>query len=145
VLDNARISYLLGGDTDSVFNFTTAASVYKEDYIQYQLGIGLTDRKKQALRTIRLFGTWTIKKGIGLTFEVEYENGNISAIVFGAEAELLDNGSVVFRLRSAEGHRDLGVTLELSRKILKGDGEAFLRMLASQRETAVYAGAAWRW
>lgn len=145
VLDNIRISYIISKDTDSAFNFTTAASVYKEDYIQYELGIGLTDSLKPAIRKIRLFGTWTLKKGVGLTFEVEYENGKVSAIVFGAEAELTDKGTVAFRLRSEAGHRDLGVTLELSRKMLKGDGEAFLRMLVSQREAAIYAGTAWRW
>jgi hypothetical protein len=145
VLDNSRISYVLSKDTDSVFNFTTAASVFKEDHIQYELGMGFTDRKKPALRTIRIFGTWTLKKGVGLTFEVEYGNGHVSAIVFDAEVELTDKGTVAFKLRSAAGHRDLGITLELSRKMLKGDGEAFLRILASQSEAAIYAGAAWRW
>jgi hypothetical protein len=123
----------------------TSAVVYKENRIQYKLGIGLTDRKVPALRTVKIFGAWVIKKGIGLIFEVKYENGKASAVVLGAEAALTDKGTVALRLRSTGDNRDLGVTVELSQAILKGDGEAFLRMLASRREAAVYAGAAWRW
>lgn len=145
IRDNVRISYVLSRDTDSVFNFTTSAGIYKEDYIQYQLGVGLTDRKPPALRTIKIFGSWNLKKDVGLVFEIEYENGKADAIVFGADAALTDNDTVSFKLRDAVENRDLGVELELSRKILKGDGEAFLRMLASRHEAAVYAGAAWRW
>lgn len=145
VLDNFRIAYIVSKDTDSAFNFTAKASVFKEDYIQYDLGIGFSGRRKPALQTIRIFGSWRMKKDVGLTFEVEYENGRVRAIAFGADAALTDKGAVSFRLRDAVESRDLGVELELSRKMLKGDGEAFLRMLASRREAAVYAGAAWRW
>ena len=60
-------------------------------------------------------------------------------------ASLTDNDTVSFKLRDAVEDRDVGITLELSRKILKGDGEAFLRMLASGREASICAGAAWRW
>jgi hypothetical protein len=35
--------------------------------------------------------------------------------------------------------------LELSRKIFEGDGEAFMRILKTGREVAIYAGGAWRW
>jgi hypothetical protein len=145
IRDDCRISYELSGDTGSVFDFTASACVFKEDYIQYELGIGLTGRRAPAPRTIRLSGAWSLKKGTGLLFEVEYENGMVSAVVFGADVAFTDKGTVSFKLRDAADNRDLGITLELSRKMVKGDGEAFLRMLASGREAAVYAGAAWRW
>jgi hypothetical protein len=39
----------------------------------------------------------------------------------------------------------MGGSLEFSRKIFKGEGETFLRLLRSEKEASVYAGAAWRW
>jgi len=81
---------------------------------------------------------------LGLVFEIEYEDKAAKAIVFGADARLTDRDTVSFRLKNDMGNKDMGVKLELSHKIFKGDGEAFLRVLASGRESAVYAGAAWR-
>ena len=51
---------------------------------------------------------------------------------------------VSFKLKDSVDNKDLGMTLELSQRILDGDGELFLRALASGRELALYAGAAWR-
>ena len=44
-------------------------------------------------------------------------------------------------------NKDMGVTLELSHEILKGDGEAFLRALSFGEKIhwSFTAGAAWRW
>ncbi|MBN2453886.1 MAG: hypothetical protein JXB40_06500 [Candidatus Omnitrophica bacterium] len=145
IKERARISYVLSADTDSVFDFSTGAGIFKEKYIQYEVGIGLTDRAKKAKRTIRLSGKWNLKKGAGLIFEVEYENKRVKAIVFGAEAKLTDKDTVSFRLKNDIENKDIGVSMELSHKIFRGDGEAFLRALASRRESAVYAGTAWRW
>ncbi|MFH1698239.1 MAG: hypothetical protein ABH882_04240 [Candidatus Omnitrophota bacterium] len=163
IKDSVRISYVLSKshsiptlrsrgpgierdmDTDSVFRFTASAGIFKENYIKYELGIGLTDREKPVKQTIALFGTWKIKKNAGLMFEVEYENKKVHAIVFGAEATLTDKDTISFKLKNDIENRDIGINVELSHKILKGDGEAFIRALKSNRESAVYAGAAWRW
>ena len=82
---------------------------------------------------------------MGLVFEIEYEDKKVKALVFGADARLTDRDTVSFRLRCGPENDGLGIDLELSRKILEGDGEAFLRMLATCRESAIYAGAAWQW
>ena len=145
IKEKARISYVLSADTDSVFSFMTSAGVFKEDYIKYEAGIILKRRVKPVVRTIKLFGKWKLKKDIGLVFEVEYEGGKAKEIVFGADARLTDKDTVSFSLKDDLENKDLGVELELSHEILKGDGEAFLRALASRREIALYAGAAWRW
>jgi hypothetical protein len=42
-------------------------------------------------------------------------------------------------------NRDIVSSVELSRNILKGDGEAFIRLLKSKGEAAIYAGSVWRW
>lgn len=145
IKDAVRISYLLGRGTDSSFDFKTSAGVFKEDYIEYELGIGLNGRIGPVRRTVTLSGRWNLRKDVGLIFEVNYENNKAKRIVFGADARLTDRDTISFRLRNGTENRDMGVNLELSHKILKGDGEAFLRLLKSNRESAVYAGAAWKW
>ena len=145
IKDKVRISYVLSKDTDSVFYFKTSAGIFKENYIKYQVGIALTDKAKLEERTITLFGKWKIKKNVGLLFEVKYKNNVVHAIVFGAEARITDRGTVLFKLKNDVENRDIGISVELSHKILKGDVEAFVRALKSSRESAIYAGAAWRW
>ncbi|MCK4519310.1 MAG: hypothetical protein KAU12_04230 [Candidatus Omnitrophica bacterium] len=91
-----------------------------------------------------LFGKWKIKKGKGLLFEVEYANKKIHAITFGAEAKLTAKDSISFKLKN-EKNKDISAQLQLSRKILKGDGLSFLRFLKSEGESAVTIGAGFRW
>jgi hypothetical protein len=140
-----RVSYLVGGGTDSLFDFAVAAGIFKEDHIRFEVGIALAGRRKPVKRTVTLFGRWNLKKGAGLFFEVEYGEEGTKAIAFGAEARLTDKETVIFRLKNQTGKRDIGVEVELSRRMLKGGGEAFLRALKSRDESALYAGAAWRW
>lgn len=143
--DRLRISYLLSGNADSAFNFTAAAAIFKEGYIKYELGIGAASKVSPRIQTITLFGEWKLKKDMGLAFEIKYDDKNSHIIVFGADVRLTDNDTVAFSLKNDMENKDMGVTLEVSHKILEGDGEAFLRLLKSRRESAVYAGAAWRW
>ena len=145
IKDAVRISYLLGKETDSSFDFKTSAGIFKKDYIRYELGIGLSGRIGPVRRTITLYGKWNLKKDVGLTFEVDYENKRAKQIVFGADARLTDRDTIIFKLKNDVENKDMGVNLELSRKIFKGGGEAFLSLLKSNRESAIYAGAAWRW
>ncbi|MCX5677556.1 MAG: hypothetical protein NTY76_00385 [Candidatus Omnitrophica bacterium] len=145
IKDKVRLSYALSGDTDSVFDFKTSAGLFKKDYIQYEVGIGLTDRKKPATRTVKLSGKWNLKKDVGLVFEIEYEDKPAKAIIFGADIRLAGRDAISFRLKSGVGNKDMGIDLELSREIFNGEGEVFLKALVSGRESAICAGAAWRW
>ena len=145
IKEKARISYVLSEGTDSLFNFSASAGIFKEDFIQYELGIGLTNRAERVTRMLTLYGSWNLKKDVGLVFEIDYGDGKIQGIVFGADAKLTDKDTISFRLKNDVENKDLGVTLELSHEILEGDGEAFLRVLKSGKESAIYAGAAWRW
>jgi len=79
-----------------------------------------------------------------LVFEVEQEEGKIQTIVFGAEAKLTDKDTVSFNLRNRL-NKEIGAELELSHDIFDGDGQAFLRLLESKRESAILAGVGWRW
>ena len=143
--DRLRISYILGAGTDSVFDFESSIGVFKEGFIEYEVGISLTGHEEPNVRIVTIFGSWNLRRNVGLIFEVEYKNKEIHAIVFGADAKLTDKDTVSFRLRDETEHQDIGVELELSHQILNGDGEAFLRLLSTKQEYAIYAGAAWQW
>ncbi|MBU1044739.1 MAG: hypothetical protein KJ915_10130 [Candidatus Omnitrophica bacterium] len=142
IKDKGRLSYVMDLQSDSVFSFKTSAAVFKDKYIKYELGIGLDKNLEEQI--ITLCGKWKIKKDIGLVFEVEYENGNIQAITFGAEAKLTDKDSISFELKN-EQNKNISAQLQLSRKILDGEGLSFLRFLKSKDEVAVYVGAGFRW
>ncbi|MBU4478203.1 MAG: hypothetical protein KKH34_03840 [Candidatus Omnitrophica bacterium] len=144
IKDKARISYVLDARTDSVFDFKTSLGIFKDKYIKYEVGIGVARKLEAVNRTITLFGKWKIKKDIGLIFEVEYENKKINAIVFGAEAKLSARDSISFELKNRH-NKDISAQLQLSRKILNGDGLSFLRFLKSKDETAAFIGAGFRW
>ena len=145
IRDRYRISYLLGAGTDLSFEFKTSAGIFKENYIQYEIGIGLKGYTRPAERVIMLFGRWFLKKDIGVVFELKYADRKTRQIVFGADFKITGKDTVSLRLKSSENDKNIGAAIELSRKIFKGDGEIFLRALVSGRERAVYAGAAWQW
>ncbi|MFH1460161.1 MAG: hypothetical protein ABIG64_07325 [Candidatus Omnitrophota bacterium] len=148
IKDKRRISYVLDAQTNSVFNFKTSLGIFKDKYIKYEVGIGvgntLSGTGAQIKRTITLFGKWKIKKGIGLTFEAEYENKKVHVITFGAEAKLSSKNSISFKLKN-EKNKDISAQVELSRKILNEDGLSFLRFLKSKNERVVAIGAGFRW
>ena len=143
IKDKARISYVIDRNTNSIFHFQTSLGIFKDNYIKYEVGIKLSDRPKPTRKTITLFGKWKLKKNIGLIFEVEYGDKKVQAIVFGGEAKLTDKDTVSFRLKN-NLNKDITANLKLSRKILKGDGETFVRALKSKRESAVFVGGGWR-
>lgn len=145
IKDRLRVSYSLGGDTDSSFEFKAGLGLFSKDYIKYSVGIGLTGRIKPVNRTITLYGTWNFKKARGLSFEIGRSGDKTHAIIFSADARLTDNDTVSLRLRRAADSKDLGATLELSRRLFRGEGELFLRALTSHQEAALTAGAAFRW
>ncbi|MFA5411280.1 MAG: hypothetical protein WC321_05415 [Candidatus Omnitrophota bacterium] len=144
VKDKTRLSYVIDADSGSGFEFKTSAGVFKNNYIKYELGIGLAHKKRAVKRAIIFFGKWRIRKGAGLVFEAEQGNGRIQAIVFGAEARLTAKDTAAFKLRNSL-NKGLGAELELSHDIFKGDGQAFLRLLKAKGESAILAGAGWRW
>ncbi|MDD4980923.1 MAG: hypothetical protein PHC54_06640 [Candidatus Omnitrophica bacterium] len=144
IKDKARLSYVIDSNSDSVFNFNTSIGIFRDNYIRYELGIGLSRKKQPVKRTIILFGRWKIKKTIGLVFEIEQEKGKVQTIVFGAEAKLTGKDTVSFNLRNRL-NKEIGAELELSHDIFSGDGQAFLRLLKERRESAILAGVGWRW
>ena len=145
VREKFRISYVLNEASGSGFDFAASAAILDEDHIKYQVGIGAAEKAGTVKRTITLSGVWRLKKDAGILFDIEYKDGKVHSIVFGADAVLTDRDTVLFKLKSGVDNKDLDIELELSHSLVERDGEIFLRALASRRELACYAGMAWRW
>ena len=144
IKDRHRLSYYLDLKGESGFDLRGGYSLLDKRSIKYELGIGVSSRKKPIKRSVILFGTWKIKKNVGLFFEVRRGRGGSNTIIFEANAKLNKLGKIELRLKSETG-KDLDMGLTLSRNLLKGDGEAFMRLLESKKEVAIYAGMARRW
>ncbi len=144
ILKRNRLSYEISRQGKSGFDFRTGLGFLGEGYIKYEVGIGLSSRKQPVKRIVTLFGKWKLKRNVGLLFETEYEKGKTKAIIFGVEAKLTKRDRVKFKLKNRL-RKDLGLELKLSRKLLKGDGEAFLKLLKDKKEASIHAGMAWRW
>jgi hypothetical protein len=144
IQNKARLSFVLDADSGSRFDFNTTLAIFKDNYIKYELGVGLSFDKQPVKQTITFFGKWQIRKNIGLVFKIEQEGREIQAIVFGAQAKLTDIGTVSFSLRNSLDE-NIGVELELSHDIFNEDGQVFLRLLKEKQELAILAGIGWRW
>lgn len=141
IKEKSRISYVIDKSSDSVFNFTTGIGIFKDKYIKYEVGIGLFNRIE---RSITLYGKWRIDRKTGLIFDIKYGNGKIYSIGFTAETRLSDKDTLLFKLTKEINEGTVG-RLEVKHKILKGDGEAYLRLLKTKRGSALFIGAGHRW
>ena len=108
--------------------------------LEYELGVGARPSKK----TITLFGEWKVNKKIGLLFEMPYEEGKVRSVILGGWGRLDKNHKLEIRLQNKIGE-DLGIDVKLSRRILEGQGEAFIRALRSQKEVSIVTGVGFRW
>ncbi|MCK4905260.1 hypothetical protein KAS42_03330 [bacterium] len=151
-----KLSYELSPKGKSVFDFRTGLGFLHEKYIKYEIGIGGSNRRKPFKRTLVLYGKWKIKRNVGLLFEIKYEKPATSAtsaiknwrgrpkvIKFGADARLTKKDEIKFRIKNEMG-KNLGLELKLSRKLLRGDGKAFIKLLKDKKEAAIYVGAGLR-
>ena len=90
-------------------------------------------------QTVTLAGRWCIKQGQGVSFEVKYKGNQVQGIKFAVEAKLKDKTKLTFKLKR------LGVEVQLARKLLKGDGEWFVRLLKDSKHSAAFVGLGFRW
>jgi len=143
-----RLSYNLSSDGKSAFDFRTGLGFLRENYIKYEIGIGGTNRREPVNQTIILYGKWKIRRNAGLLFEIERpafaKAPATETIKFSADAKLTKRDEVKFSIKNEKG-KNLGMELKLSRKLLRGDGEAFIKLLKDKKEAAIYVGAGWKW
>ncbi|PIP18977.1 MAG: hypothetical protein COX41_05340, partial [Candidatus Omnitrophica bacterium CG23_combo_of_CG06-09_8_20_14_all_41_10] len=124
----------------SEFDFKVSVGKPAARGLEYEIGVGAAPSKK----TITLFGSWKVSKKIGLLFEMPYEEGKVHSVILGGWGKLDKNHKLELRLQNKKGE-DLGIDVKLSRSLLEGQGEAFIRALRSQKEVSIVAGVGFRW
>jgi hypothetical protein len=144
VTPQGQLAFLVGGDSDSELRFRgafqTPSVLAKKGELRYQLGAETATRRKA--REVMLFGKWKYSDKLGLSFEIEYEEGRKKALMFGVDAALNRKDSVAVKLKTRQGS-PLGVELLLTRELF-ADGEAFARFAASAEEKRGEAGVRFR-
>ncbi len=131
-----RLTYILDTKGDSSFVFKayleTPSLIGKKGTIKYRVGIGLKGSRLFKSETITLYGVWKLQRKTGLSFDMDYGEGRVKAINFGAFVRMSKKDKITFKLRSREG-KDLGISVEFSRSLLKNSAEWFLRVLAEDK------------
>ncbi|MCX5706511.1 MAG: hypothetical protein NTW13_02415 [Candidatus Omnitrophica bacterium] len=139
-----RIVYVLEGSSTSRFEFKVqleSSTLYpKKGQIRYRIGIGIRQsRLTLPGQMLILYGEWKFGRNLGLIFQMNYGQGKVRAIEFGAEVTFGRN-KVIFALKN-EFSEPLGVTLTMTHKFLKVlDAEAFLSLKSCQDQHAIEAG-----
>jgi len=139
-----RLVYILEGSSTSRFEFKAqleSPTLYpKKGQIRYRVGIG--SRKSRLSgpgQVIILYGEWKFGRNLGLVFEMDYGQGRVKGISFGAEVNFGRN-EVILALKDQTG-RPLGVTLTITHKFLRHlDAKAFIRLKSRWDEQGVEAG-----
>ena len=144
-----RITYILSTGANSRFDFKAQLESPnirpKEGSIKYRLGVGIRQPKKEKAKIITLYGAWKFSRKAGLIFEMDYRNGFISRLEFGAEVNFDRNNQIAFRLLTKDG-KPLGMSLTFTHKLLKElNGELFLRLKRYREESGVDAGVRIPW
>ncbi len=146
VSDQHRLTYWLGGDSDSAFRFRgafqTKSILAKRGELRYQAGIEINGKHK--IQTITLFGKWKVSHDLELSFEIEYADGARKAITFGGEYALSDDRRITVNLKT-EQDKPLGIELILTKDIFGKDGQVFIRLQKSLEESRVEAGMSFKW
>jgi len=143
-----RLTYILDAKGKSSFEFKTYLEtpnlIGKKGVIKYRVGIGLKGSRLFRAKTITLYGVWKFHRKTGLSFDLDYGEGRVKAINFGAFTRINKKGKITFKLRSRKG-KDLGVSVELSRNFLKNNAEWFLKILAEDKHPGFKWGITLPW
>lgn len=141
-----RLVYLFEASSTSRFEFKVqleSPTFYpKKGEIRYRIGVGLRQSRLTAPgQLLILYGAWKFGRNLGLTFQMDYGQGKLKVIEFGATITFGRN-KVIFALKNKLGDL-LGITLTMSHKFLEHfDAEVFLRLKSRQKEQTIEAGIA---
>lgn len=139
-----RLVYLLEGSSTSRFVFKVqleSPSLYpKKGEIRYRIGLGIRQNQtKTSSQIIILYGEWKFGRNLGLSFQMDYGQGNIKSIEFGTEISFGPN-KVIFALKDDLG-KSVGITITMSHKFLEhNDAEIFLRLKSLRKNQSIEAG-----
>jgi len=138
------LTYQLDIKDRSTFDFRVGHGIIEGYAIKFETGIGISRRQRPVRKDIILYGRWRIKSGAGLIFEMRYGDGHVNEMLFEAEAKLINDYEIKFALKNSSGE-DLGMAFTLSKTMLKGSGESFIRVLLSKEKRAIYIGSGFTW
>lgn len=131
-----RLTYILDTKGDSSFVFKayleTPSLIGKRGVIKYRAGIGFRGSRLFNTETITLYGVWKLHRKTGLSFDIDYGEGRVKAINFGAFVRINKYNKITFKLRNREG-KNLGMSVEFKHSFLKNNAEWFLKVLAENK------------
>lgn len=135
-----RLAYIFSSGTASRFEFRVqleTPNVYpKSGEIKYRLGIGFREGRPEKEKVISLYGTWKFSRSAGIAFEMDYGQGRIQTLEFGAEVNFSKSDKMVFSLIGGDQEK-LGLNVVFTHKFLrKLDAEFFARL----KQYRKYAG-----
>lgn len=141
ITEKNRLTYLIEGDSHSSFRFRgtfqTASILAKRGEVRYQLGI--EGKKQKKAKTIILFGKWKLSDKLDLVFEIEYGKNEKREIRFGADYMIRKDLAVSAELINRDGE-PLGVQLILTKRFLRLNADAFLKLKRTLRVSSLEAG-----
>jgi hypothetical protein len=140
ISEKNRVAYVLNENIGSQFDFKVSFQKAEKNFLKYSIGVGYASKQK----TTTLFGTWKLDKDLGLIFEIEYSDDRIQEMVFGADCKWDGGYALELRLKN-KLNKDLGVSVNLSKKLFDGQGEAFVKALASEKEVSIVGGVGFKW
>lgn len=124
-----RISYVLDLRNNSFFEFKAQLEQLDlrgdSNQIKYRIGIGFKDLKEE--KVFSLFGRWNVNPKRSISFELDYGERGMRAIVFGASMFLDKNNEFVFELKDRRG-KNLGISVTFNRKFFKERAAVFARL-----------------
>jgi len=138
-----KLVYILEGSSTSRFEFKVQLEsplLYpKEGEIRYRIGIGTRKSRLTQGQLVILYGQWKFGRNLSLSFQMDYGQGRIKEIEFGASATFGPD-KITFALNNEFG-KPLGITLTMTHKFLEHlDAKAFIRLKSRQNEQSVEAG-----
>ncbi|MDD5194634.1 MAG: hypothetical protein PHQ96_03035 [Candidatus Omnitrophica bacterium] len=143
-----RLTYVLDLNQDSYFSFRVALEtpsiLAKTGEIRYRLGIGIEQNRLPKTRVITLYGLWKVSKDFGLSFEIDYGEGLVREMRFGAQLRLAKNNEIKFQLTGKEG-KDAGLGVTFSRSFLKNNAQWFLAIRKQGQNQAIEGGLKAEW
>lgn len=139
-----RLTYILEGSSVSRFEFKVqleSSSLYpKRGQIRYRIGVGIRQsRLTSPGQLLILYGEWKFGRNLGLIFQMDYGQGKVGEIEFGAQLTFQRN-KLTFSLKNTEG-QPLGITLTYTYNLLNSlQPQVFIRLKSYQKQLGVEAG-----
>ena len=143
-----RLTYILDTKGNSSFVFKayleTPSLIGKKGFIKYRIGIGLKGSRLFKTETITLYGVWKLHRKAGLSFNIDYGEGGVKTINFGAFTRINKRDKINFGLRNREG-KNLRMSVEFRHNFLKDNAEWFLKMLTEGKSPSFKWGVTVPW